>query len=415
VRSVPLPALLECDMISCVFRPWRLLGALALAAAAAPAMAGAGWERVVPASVITGVDGKTYAPQCTGYPGTDNQFSFWVQRTASRNVLVYFEGGGACWDNLTCTYPLVDGLPPQVPQFFIPAVVAGTDPAGFDGIFKDDPANPVRDWNKVYIPYCSGDIHVGSASRDYVSVGHPLFPLPAGTPFRIEHRGFDNFMAVLAWTRQNMGQPKDVLVAGSSAGGYGATANFPWIQETFKTAQVSVIADASQGITTPTFDQSTPGRGSWNPQLAPGVFGADLSMLPGEELMRRAALAYPRVKAAQFTTRVDGVQIGFYGVTRQFYPPGGSCPFPAADWNQQMLAALTADAALVRNYRYYLAEGSYHTLLRSPLFYSEDSAGESFGAWVTNMLKNRGGTGGNGGGWNSLACPGCLTPLPCEP
>jgi hypothetical protein len=128
-----------------------------------------GWERIVPASVITGVDGKTYAPQCTGYPGTDNQFSFWVQRTTSRNVLVYFEGGGACWDNLTCTYPLVDGLPQQVPQFFIPAVVAGTDPAGFDGIFKDDPANPVRDWNKVYIPCsgdCSGDIHVGSASRD---------------------------------------------------------------------------------------------------------------------------------------------------------------------------------------------------------------------------------------------------------
>jgi hypothetical protein len=31
------------------------------------------------------------------------------------------------------------------------------------------------------------------------------------------------------------------------------------------------------------------------------------------------------------------------------------------------------------------------------------------------MLKNRGGTGGSGGGdWKDAACPGCLDALPCQ-
>jgi hypothetical protein len=137
----------------------------------------------------------------------------------------------------------------------------------------------VRDWNIVYIPYCTGDIHTGSTTRTYANAGNPLLP-PQLQSYSIQHRAFDNFRVVLDWMRRNVRQPKQILVSGVSAGGYGATANFPWIEDTFKTARVSLLADASQGVTTAAFDSGDPGRNAWNPQLAPWVFGPAPSMLP---------------------------------------------------------------------------------------------------------------------------------------
>lgn len=369
------------------------------------------WQAIVPPATVTGVDGRDYYPSCTGLPGTDPTFRFWSRQGRSNRTVVYFEGGGACWDNLTCSFPIGSGLPAPAPQFYVPTIPPGADPSTIGGLFRTDRAdNPVRDWNIVYIPYCSGDIHTGSTSRMYANAGNPLLP----ATYTLQHRGFDNFMAALAWMKANLRDPTQILVTGVSAGGYGATANFPWIERSYTEARVSLLADASQGVTTPAFDTGNPGRNSWNPQLAPWVFGEDSSLVPGDELMRAVAVALPRRKVAQFTTTLDAVQVAFYGVMKQFYPPGGTCPNPAVDWNQQMLDALTADAAELPNFRYYLAAGQYHTLLRDANFYDEASTGVPFASWLGQMLRNEGGTNGVGGKWFNAACPDCLTPLPCQ-
>ena len=223
-------------------------------------------------------------------------------------------------------------------------------------------------------------------------------------------------MVVLDWIEQNFDAPKKILVTGSSGGGYGASANFPWIQETYPNAHVYVIADASQGVTTAAFDTSNPGRNSWNPQLAEWVYGTDPSLISSPDLLRIAANAYPHTKVSQFTTALDGVQIAFYGVMKQFYGPGGTCLNPAIDWNNLMLGTLDSYAAEVDNFRYYLAGGTYHTIMRSPLFYTEASAGIPYADWVGAMLQSMGGTGGAGGGqWRDAACKTCLDPVPCQP
>ena len=356
------------------------------------------------------VGNTQYEATCSAYPGTDPKFSFWAKRGKVNNVVVYFEGGGACWDNLTCTFPIGSGLPDPAPQFYMAAIPPAANPAAYDGIFKTDSANPVKDWSFVYIPYCSGDLHLGSAKKNYSNAGNPLLP----ATFDIQHRGFDNFMVVLDWMRNNFRSPQTILVAGSSAGGYGAAGNFPYLKETYPNAHMHVVADASQGVTTVAFDQGNPGRNSWNPQLAPWIYGTDSSWVPGPDILRYAAEYYPRVKVSQFTTNFDNVQIGFYGVMKQFYGPGGACPNPAVDWNQQMLSTLTAYVGNVNNFRHYVAGGTYHTLLRSPVFYTEASGGIKFADWMTGMLKSQGGTGGSGGlPWSNRACPTCLAPLSC--
>ncbi len=406
---------------------------LALVGASAGAWAGGktdDWQQVSSPAPVIGLDGRPHAAACSGYPGTNARYSFWHKRGKSKNLVVFFEGGGACWDDFSCTFPFDDRLPVAVPQLFVPQIPANGNPATYSGIFDaSHPANPVKDWSFVYIPYCTGDVHSGSADRNYHNAGHPVFPLPS--MFNIHHGGFDNFMVVLDWMRKNADKPEQILVAGSSAGGYGASTNFPWVQRAFPKAKMAVLADASQGVLSPTFDASRPGRNSWNPQLAPWVFGNDVNQVASGSVLRIAGQALPDVRVAQFTTQFDAVQIQFYGVSLYTNPAYPSCPYASTDpnvvlalsWNHDAIAGIRTTAATTPNYRHYVAAGQYHAILRSPQFYAEASAGGvPFSAWTAAMLK-KGGAGDDADGdgpprnphsaWANLACPGCLLTPAC--
>ena len=84
----------------------------------------------------------------------------------------------------------------------------------------------------VYAPYCTADLHAGTATRTYDNAGHPVYTgLPSS--FSIRHNGYSNTMVVLDWIRKNVTTADRVLVAGSSAGGYGASIDFPWVCASF--------------------------------------------------------------------------------------------------------------------------------------------------------------------------------------
>ena len=124
----------------------RILAALAIgllaASAAAKQPAGTGWTQITPGPIAAGADGKPHAPTCSGYPGTDPTFSFWTKTGKSKNLAVFFEGGGACWDNLTCTFPINGNLPSSIPQFFMPSIAASTQPANASTSLTSPRQNP---------------------------------------------------------------------------------------------------------------------------------------------------------------------------------------------------------------------------------------------------------------------------------
>lgn len=374
-------------------------------ATAADAAVRGGWTRVQPAAAVLGLDGGVHSASCTGYPGTDASYRFYTRKGKTRNLVVYFEGGGACWDSATCTFP--DGkLPSGVPQYFSASMATSEHPADLQGMFNLSRSdNPVKDWDMVYVPYCTADLHAGNTTRTYANAGHPVYgSLPASFPIR--HNGFSNTMVVLDWIRNNVQTPERVLVAGSSAGGYGASIHFPWLRRLYPAAQMNVLADASQGVTTPTWDASTPGRGSWLLRLPAWADPIGVVNVSGPELLRLAAQSDPLARVAQFTTVADQVQAAYYGEMKQNYGPGGSCANVAQDWNRQMTGTMASYATTVPNYRHYLAAGGYHTILTDTSFYTERSAGPTFNTWLAAMLDGR-------DTWRQAACPGCLTPTPC--
>ncbi|MGH7328807.1 MAG: pectin acetylesterase-family hydrolase, partial [Polyangiaceae bacterium] len=90
----------------------------------------------------------------------------------SDDVMIFLEGGGACWDGESCwgvasTSFYMNGYG---------ATELATDPqiAAIFTLDRSDADNPFRDKNLVFVPYCTGDSHSGNAitTLDYAGIAH---------------------------------------------------------------------------------------------------------------------------------------------------------------------------------------------------------------------------------------------------
>ncbi|NUO54074.1 MAG: hypothetical protein HOV80_34950, partial [Polyangiaceae bacterium] len=134
----------------------------------------------------------------------------------SDRLFIYFEGGGACFNSMSCGVN-----PSSYGELNFSGFANG---GGQGGIFDaDNEANPLRDWNVVYIPYCTGDVHAGDAT----DVDVPGFNAPQGQSF-VGYRNVGLYLKRIVPTFPDVSK---VLVTGSSAGGFGATYNFDRIAQ----------------------------------------------------------------------------------------------------------------------------------------------------------------------------------------
>jgi len=345
-------------------------------------MAAGQWVELTPEPVT--IDGRTIDPTCSDAPGADPAFRFWARRGASNNLVVYFDGGGACWDDLTCSLPRLASDARDSDGFYKAELLPGDNPNQMSGIFDlANARNPVRDWSFVYVPYCTGDVHSGSNTATYTNPD-------TGERYTIQHRGADNFRAVLEWMRANFSAPGEILVTGSSAGAYGAATHFGRIREAFPDGRAVMLGDAGQGVTTPDFLSLR--NGNWKYDLPDNVFGDEAQLTDDDDIVAQLAAHYPQDRFAQYTTAHDITQSAFYALM------GASNACRA--WTEKMARDLSVRQS-AENFRSYLANGQSHTILRSPLFYTETSGGEPFADWFAALL--------GAGEPANAACEQCLT------
>jgi hypothetical protein len=94
--------------------------------------------------------------------------------------MFFFQGGGACFSAETCsfsgnTYETSAGI--------------DDDPSRAGGVFDTtNPENPFADWSVVFVPYCTGDVHIGNATTDY------------GNGLTVQHKGYVNGTAEQTWS-----------------------------------------------------------------------------------------------------------------------------------------------------------------------------------------------------------------------
>jgi hypothetical protein len=382
-------------------------------------------------NVRVGNDVKKIKPSCAlGEP-----YSFHFKPGKLDKLLVYYNGGGSCWNSNTC----VGSLDPHAKPVYVPsATVDANKPALMGGILDvNNPKNPYADWSMLFISYCTGDVHVGSADTVYAN---PISPSPLPNPVTIHHRGFDNSVYALNWVKGKI-KPDKILVAGSSAGSYGATLNLPWLKailksptlkeydpDAYKTFAVSdggmgVITDAHEFVHAVFGESPVEESSVWNiydtlhptytsfPSLPDAVIAQPENLLP--VTLKKYIARNSKDKIAQYTTAYDVVQIFFWDImlhpdTPQFWGAGLSNPLFIRDWNIEMNTISGGlIASLPKNYRRYNGPGCNHTIFRhDDDFYNSSLKSSSvqtiaFLQWLTAMTEEK---NANKNNWKNLSC-----------
>jgi len=197
-----------------------------------------------------------------------SQYKYFVNFSeTSDNLVIFLEGGGACSSYGSCatggpfnTDCIMEGPDAECIRDDYPAVylrveelaplTAITEPLGvIDGnvpvelsyppLSSNADINPMGDWNKVFIPYCTGDTYLGSRINTYVD------PEGIGPDVEFHHMGHQNMLLVIDELDRMFTDVPKMLVGGCSAGGVGSLNNYPFIRDGLTGVQQSyLLADS---------------------------------------------------------------------------------------------------------------------------------------------------------------------------
>lgn len=322
-------------------------------------VAGGEWEIVKPGG------------DCQCALGTE--YAFFVRRADPTNVVFFLEGGGACFDAATCA---------PGSEFYDPDVDETDDPDPQSGIFDFmQPDNPFLGYSFVYVPYCTGDVHIGNLDREY------------SPELTVRHRGLVNGTAAREYLAETFPDASQVVVVGESAGAIAAPIYAGEVSLMLPDAQITVFAD---------------GAGAYpnDPNLNAGtaaVWGATVPDWPVNEGLTaeefgtpmftvQAGLLDPEIVWARFDFAFDNVQTTFMDVLGI----DTSDLVGGMDANEELI-----EAAGVTQWS-FTAPGDGHTLVRRPTFYEMEVNGASLRDWVAALI--------DGETVEDVHCEECETP-----
>jgi hypothetical protein len=280
-------------------------------------------------------------------------YAFWLRRGDPKKLLVFFQGGGGCFDTRTCAI----GSP-----WFDDRVDGDDDPAFNGGVLElANPANPFKDWSIAYLPSCTGDVHVGTKVVRYGRL-------------RVHQKGYVNARAGLAHTYREFPDASVVVVAGCSAGSVGSAFHTEAIARRYPKARIAQLGDSLAFV----FHRPISLRGWGTNDVFPSFFRIGDRRWTMREFLARLARAHPDITVARFNHARDEVQQRFYEAV------GGR----RGGFEPRLRGAERALKKLP-NYRSYLACGYNHCALPTPEFYSLEVGGTSLRDWVADLAAGR--------------------------
>lgn len=285
-------------------------------------------------------------------------YHYWVRDGDPEKVLFFLAGGGACFSAETC-----DG---ETATYTVN--LADDEGPGDEGVFAADEAdNPLADFSIVYAPYCTGDLHLGTAEHDY------------GDGVVVQHKGSVNSSMALGATRALFPEASEVVVAGSSAGSAPAPAVGGLAHDLWPDADVAVVADASAAY--PGTPEITLAIGSlWGVtgSIPPWPETADLPpeawSLPG--LFANAATHAPDLRFATFNDAYDEVQSSFSALI-------GVDPENLVELIDANNASIADEGVDIVS---WVSPGDGHTILGDDALYDEEVDGVVFTEWLSSFL-----------------------------
>jgi hypothetical protein len=312
------------------------------------------WKKIVPGGDCECADGS--------------EFAFWERRADPTKVVLFLDGGGACYDATTCAFT---GLGTGGEAEYDWSIY-GEDPSQEGGIFNFARAdNPFRDYTFIYVPACTGDVHLGDVTRKY------------SPRLTVEHNGFVNGTAALGHLAEKYPDAAQVVVVGKTDGSVAAPIYGGLTSDLLPDAQVTVLGGQSGHI---------PDDPDLNAEILGERWGAHARMPDwdvNEGLTARdwgaprfwiqAGLHDPDIVLARFDYAYDREAAGGAQVT-------------GVDQSDQ-LAVIDANEAAIEDagvvVHSYTAPGDGHGIFEWPKFYEIEVNGDKLVDWVTRLIEGR--------------------------
>lgn len=305
------------------------------------------WEKVVPGGDTRCADGS--------------EFVFWVRPADPDKVVLFLEGGGACWDAEMCAF--IDES-----TMYDWNVTGGDDPVFKNGIFDlSNPDNPFAGYSFVYVPYCTGDVHLGDITREY------------SPDLKVEHNGFVNGATALANLTETYPDAGQVVVIGLSAGSVAAPVYAGLVSDALPDAQITVLADSS-GAYPDDPDLNAEILGMWDAyetmpdwEVNEGLTAQDWGF---NRFWIQAGSHDPAITMARFDHAFDAVQ------AKRLIMTGLDTTnlLATIDSNE----AAIEDAGVVQHS--YTAPGSDHGILNREEFYTMEVNGVTLVDWIEALV-----------------------------
>lgn len=296
----------------------------------------------------------------------------------SDKLFIFLDGGGACFNGLTCNFNL-DNFSEE--DFY--ERLASEQSLLLN---RESDENQFKDWNVIFVPYATGDVHVGT---------NPSADVPNNGPSDQAMVGANNFSVILSDLNEyftSIGGLSEVVFAGSSAGGFGVMPNYFQLKTSLaNNVPTTAIIDAGQifrdeSLLTPCLVEQW--ESLWNISAS---LPADLNTIVQQtysydiqKVYEYSSLKYPEDNFGFLSYYEDGTNTVFYSFGQQNcnYPPqtlvsGAAFKSGLLDLKSEVLDNLD-------NWKVFYKTGTSHTFLGDANL-SQSINGTSLNQWLLQL------------------------------
>jgi len=187
--------------------------------------------------IIVSISSPAFAMEKIEIPGAHcgngAGYSIFIRKGDPEKIVIHLQGGGACWDYASCF-----GLVKMA--FLEPREI---DAPGEAIKSIDSKVSPVSDFTYIFLPYCTGDLWVGTHIVNYES-GH--------RKKRVRHVGYRNlnfiFKQLIADELIDLNLITNIVLYGHSAGAMGVLFNLEFFNNYFSNIKYKTAVLDSPGL-----------------------------------------------------------------------------------------------------------------------------------------------------------------------